>query len=290
MDIDTSRTIFSLPVNQLILPLSTYIQILAYSITGFVIFHLVDRYSNIQGVTSRKRYDSINRYISSFYAYIVLILGSYDYFFRSTQCSKYNDSLYTNCITFSIGYFIYDFIVSYKYGILCGVRTLHHTIVILSEYECLVLNSGGFLITRWALYLEIANPQLQYRFILQNLGKTHTKHYLFWEMFYFASYILSRILYINFAIYFHSNCKNDLTFMMIAEALLLLQSLYLIYYMYKTTRSRLREYKERKSKGISYYWFEINPRVHELHYVQKKKEHADLKKLNQKEKNEEKQQ
>lgn len=263
-----NENIFNIPLERFILPTQTYINILAYGL-GWTIFAVI--FTKVCGIdygTKKKTFDSINRHLSSIYAIIVFCIGIYDTYWNQSKCGMTNNSLQHASIEFSIGYFIYDTIFSYKYGILDPlVRLPHHVLVIISEYECLVLNSGGFAIARWALYLEASNPPMQYRNILKNAGLENTKHFILWEILYFGSYALCRVPFILFLFNYYSSCTDVLLFMRLAVVLLMVQSTWLISLMLKSWSKRLQELKERNKENISLYWFEVNPEVEKLDYV-----------------------
>lgn len=282
--IDPNDTIFNKSLSDFILPTHYYLYIFLSSLVWLLIAYIHNYFTNFKHVTTTKSWDSLNRLISSNYGNMCMIFAFVS-LVNDDKCGFYNTEKQNYIFIFSTGYFIYDFIFSYKYGILDHIRCLHHIVVIISEMECLIMRSGGYLILKWSLYLEFSNSPMQYRNILQNAGKKETKHFILWEIIYFGSYSICRIFFVRFLYSHYTTCIDTLVLMKVAGFILLIQSFYIIHTMFKATLTRLDELTERKAKGVSLWWFEVNPELDNLEYVKKikdRKSNKELLKLNKK--------
>lgn len=284
--IHPSDTIFNKSLSDLILPKDILACILLSSVLWVLIAYVHNYFTNFKHLTRTKSWDSLNRLISSNYGIMSFILAVIS-LVNGDKCGLHNTELQNYIFTFSTGYFIYDLIFSYKYGILDNRRLIHHTVVIISELECLIMRSGAYLILKWSLFLEISNCPMQYRNILLNAGKKETKHFLLWEAIYFGAYISCRsLLFVRFLYFHYTTCVDTLIVMKISAFILLVQSFFIMQTMFKTVLIRFDELAERRSKGISLYWFEVNPEIDELEYVKtikNRQSNKELVKLDKKE-------
>ena len=213
--------------------------------------------------------DTLNRSISTIYVLIAIFLSLYDITINQSKCGYNNTWFQDFAILISFGYFLYDFIFSYYLGVMDNIRLFHHTLVLLSEFEYFVMNTGGYLMVRWALYLESPSLFMHYRMILMNSNLKETKLFQITEFFYFLVYIVGRLSFIYFSIWYYSNCKDNLTITFKATIFLYIQFIWIIMKMLKIIMKRTREYKERSANNVCLYWDTVNPEVLGLSYCLK---------------------
>ncbi len=269
MSIDLSKTIFTISSDQFILSKNDLTTIFLSFIVCAGLFHLLDFFLNSFTSTTKKRYDTIERILTIGYNIFALSVGYYDYFFNDSKCGYYNSEFQQFILCLSFGFFLFDYLYSYVYGILDFNRIVHHSVVIIAEYELLILRTGGYLMLRWGIFLELNGLPMQMRMILNNLGKKDTKLFLLFESGYFSSYVLSRVLYLRFFVNYCYECNENIILMPIAGVCLLLQAVQISITMFKITKSRIKELKERMNKGINLYWIDVNPEVYDLNYNHK---------------------
>lgn len=266
--LDPNDTIFNITIDRLILPYDKYLIITLTVVVYWIIFKLLDLCLTIPTHTEKKRFDVITRSISGVYAGISFVISLLYIYFGNANCGYYNDDLYNNLISISFGFYLAEFIHIYYYNLLDNRRLIHHTLVLVAEYELLILKSGAYFMVRWGLYLDATTPPLQVRAILLNIGKKDTKLFHLFENIYFSSYFFTRVFLSYFSYQFYSSCANNVFFMTISNILLLVQCVFLFLEMIKITKQRIKEYKERSSKGIKLYWIEVNSACHDLSYNQ----------------------
>lgn len=239
-------------------------------------------------VLSRERYTII---LLSFCFWTILYYISYLLTKHKEQSSKLNDTLnrqskcgYNNtwfqdfAILISFGYFIYDVIFSFYLGVMDNIRLFHHFLVLFSEYEYFIMNTGGYLMVRWALYLETPSLFMHYRMILINSNLKETKLFQLTEFLYFLIYIFGRLSFIYFSIWYYSDCADNLKFTFNAAVLLYIQFIWIIFKMIKIIKKRTKESKERNDNNVTLYWDTVNTEVLCLPYylLEKKKSKSSM--------------
>ena len=218
---------------------------------------------------STKLNDTLNRSISTIYVLVAIFFSLYDITINQSKCVYNNTWFQDFAILMSFGYFIYDLIFSFYLGVMDNIRLFHHILVLFSEFEYFVMNTGGYLMVRWALYLETPSLFMHYRMILMNSKLKETELFKFTEDFYFLGYIVGRFSFVYFSIGYYAECEDNLKLTLIVTVLLYIQFFWIISKMIRIFRKRLQESKERKDYDVSLYWDTVNPEVLCLPYYLK---------------------
>jgi hypothetical protein len=170
----------------------------------------------------------------------------------------------------SLTYFIHDGIVYAYIGFMDKKLFLHHLITI----SCIVYTlTPGNLVTPFciALFLaESSNFAMNIRSILFFLNLKFTIIYEIFDIIYLSFYLVCRGLIAPFYIYrLYIHPEVPLMFVLFGLAIFL-QSVGFMKIMIIIIKKKILNYQTRKSKGIPYWWFNINPKLLELDYIRKK--------------------
>ena len=150
-EIDIDDTLFNITADRLILPIEIYAFSLIATILYCALFHLTNNFIHIPAKTINKKFDVITRFISGLYAGTFFIFSIFLIIYGDSKCGYYNTELLNRVISFSFGFYTTELIHIYLYNLLDTRRLIHHILVLVAEYECLILKSGDYLIIRWAL-------------------------------------------------------------------------------------------------------------------------------------------
>ena len=102
------------------------------------------------------------------------------------------------------------------------------------------------------------------RGILRAKRKRHTALHEVLECLYFAIYIVFRGLMAPYNLYSCASCPNISVFLTLMCFFISLQSWFFMTKMTKILKKKVLEYEERKNKGVSLWWMEVNPALRSL--------------------------
>ena len=266
--VNTNITIFNKTIDDFVFSKERY-TIIFISFCFWTLLYYISYFLTKHKQQSIKLNDTLNRSISTIYVLVAIFLSLYDITISQTKCGYNNTWFQDFAILMSFGYFLYDFIFSFYLGVMDNIRLFHHTLVLFSEFEYFVMNTGGYLMVRWALYLETPSLFMHYRMILMNSNLKETKLFQFAEFFYFLVYIVGRLTFISFSIWYYSECEDNLKLTFNAAVLLYIQFIWIMFKMIKIIRKRIQESSERKDNNVALYWDTVNPEVLSLPYYLK---------------------
>ena len=266
-EINIDDTIFNISKDKFILSGDKYTYILIASLVYSMVFFCFNKFIKIEAKTPKKRTEVLIRFITTIYAFSTFLIGLNEILYGNSECGLYNTAFQNKIISLSFGFYIAELAHLHYFGILDSARFIHHGLVILGQYECLILESGGFLMIRWALYLDLIGVAFHIRMALLNMGKKDTKIFTLFESLYFGFFLIPRILIIKFSFECWLNgCKSNIYILNLSNILLLVQSYFVFLDIISITKKRINEYNERVTKGINLYWYDVNASVAELSY------------------------
>ena len=219
--------------------------------------------------TTEVDHDIKNRFVSMFHGLASLILSA-SYLWRTGMhfCdeSTYEERL---IVLFSVTYFVYDFAACLYFGIWDKSLVLHHFCSIFG-FMVAFLSTYGAKCSIYGLFIaETSNFPMHLRVILRTKGKRHTKLYEVMESIYLIFYIVFRGLLAPFNVYACLSCPKTPVIVTSMCIFLTLQSWHFISKMFGIIKKKGREMQERKSKGLSLWWLEVNPALSSLTYFNK---------------------
>ena len=163
-------------------------------------------------------------------------------------------SFQETALNISIGYFIYDAICIYIYGLHDTFMMLHHSLVIFPTLYILTLPNIGAELMCGTLLLEITNPCLHTKNIMKLLNQKDTKIYLIAELVYIFCYVLTRYMIgapLTYLVLVSDNVYGSIKILYMLFMLLMLK--WIIDFV-KILRLRLQQYKKRKLEGTHLPW------------------------------------
>ena len=200
--------------------------------------------------------DLRNRIVSILHGTVSLTLSAYNTYFLHSQCGDKNTRFEDRLLTFSCGYFFYDFVAMIYLGLMDKSMFIHHLICVLGMGYSVISDSSANVLIAAMFCAEISNPAMHVRMVLKHLGLRYSKSYECSELSYILLYIYGRIILgIPVTINKLLNCDANPIIQKFFGTGLIVQSIYFIYQMIFILRARSAEYSERKRKGIKMQWF-----------------------------------
>ena len=146
---------------------------------------------------------------------------------------------------------------------------VHHIFVILSEYAGVRFNNSASEMLRAAIVGEVSNPIMHLRKIISNFGLKDTRLFLFLEYSYFFLYVLFRMTFGWYVLFWTVCCMDNLFIVKIGGSIVMIQSAFFTVNMYTIIRRRIKEQKERNKERVSLFWFSFNKNISSLDYYKK---------------------
>lgn len=266
-----SGNIVNFQLENILLPKESFIMFLSF-LCCWILFYCFIHVLPIKNSTNKTTLDTKNRIVSIVHATLMFVLCIYDYLYNQTnECGLENTEFQNKLLLISCSYFTYDLIACLYFNISDSAMFFHHSIVIVSEYSGILYSSSATTMIRAMISAEISNPVMHLRSITGNYGLKHTKLYLVFEIYYFLSYTLARLIFGTYTSIYSILCPSDLIIVKISGACIILQSIKYATNMYNITFKRLRELKTRKQAGVELLWFKYNPKLTSLDYVKNEK-------------------
>jgi len=216
----------------------------------------------------RKINDIKNRAVSIVHGLFALIVSGYHIFRDNPQYAEPASNIQHIIMLTSCAYFLYDFFACAYYGLLDTGLVLHHVMCLLGIGSSELMNNATTALFG-LFFAEMSNFPMHFRVLLRTFKMRYTKSYELAEILYIGSYIMARGVGITYL---------SLTAIPVSETPLIIrlsclglwmQSLYFIYEMHSILVRKIKNYKERCVKDVSYNWFDDNKRLGELSYYRK---------------------
>ena len=207
---------------------------------------------------------------------VFLLVATYYYVFHVDYEYNNANTHYESWVTsISLSYFIHDMVMMIILGLLDGAMTIHHGVCIFGYAYMIYVGYGGPVEVTGMWFAELSNPAMHGRIITKHLGLRYTNLYDAMEYIYISLYMYSR-LYGALVMVAQSwlYCPNVPFIVNMCGSALVVQSIFFSFRMISILKSKYKEAKERKAKGIYQYWFSENPSLMKLAYMQKKAKHS----------------
>jgi len=231
-----------------------------------VLFYFVNNNIDLPSKLGKRKIDDVkNRVVSIVHGLFALFVSGYHIYRDNPTYADPATPIQHIIMLTSCAYFLYDFLACAYYGLADMGLVLHHSMCLIGIISCELMNNctTGLI----GLFLaEVSNFPMHFRSILRTIKMRYTKLYELSENMYIVSYIMARGIGITYLV-ITSAQVSEVPFVIRLTCLgLWVQSLYFIYEMYGILIRKLKGYKERCQKGISYDWFGDNARITELSY------------------------
>ena len=154
------------------------------------------------------------------------------------------------------GYFLYDVIGMWWFGLLEMDMTIHHSLCIGGIVVVLLQGQDAALVVAGLFVAEVSNPAMHVRVMLRNIGKRYTKAYEAAEYTYFVMFFFGRVVFGYPIVWNTVTCSSMNWLARIVSLGVLAQSYLFLYRMYFIARARFAETSERSKRKIQIKWFE----------------------------------
>ncbi len=145
-------------------------------------------------IAPKTELDLRNRMVSFIHGLVCLVLTSYQVFAVPYYCGDQTTAANYFILVNSGGYFIYDVVGMYLFGLLELDMMIHHSLciggiiaVVLSGHDLCHVVAGLFV-------AEVSNPAMHMRVMLRNIGKRYTLAYEYAEYTYFIMFFFGRVV------------------------------------------------------------------------------------------------
>jgi len=239
----------------------------AFAVAAWTILFLFVNFNlELPSKLGKKKNDDIkNRVVSIVHGLFALFVSGYHIYRDNPQYAEPATNIQHIIMLTSCAYFTYDFLACVYYGLADTGLVLHHTLCLLGIISCELMNNAttGLM----GLFLaEVSNFPMHFRCLLRTFKMRYTKLYEYSEILYIATYILARGFCITYLVSTAIFVSETPIIIRLTCLGLWVQSLYFIYEMNGILQRKLKYYKERCAKDISYNWFDENKRLSELSY------------------------
>jgi len=250
--------------------LDTVSEKLTYYFGAFIVwsglFIIVNNKVILSSKISKREADDLrNRIISIFHGLFAFFVSGYHIYNDNPQYADKATPIQHLILLTSGAYFLYDTIACHYYGLSDLSLFIHHGMCTVGIIACEMTNNATTALIGlfWA---EISNCPMHVRVILRTLKMRYTKIFEFSESFYLVTYMICRgIFCTHLAITATPVSETPILIRLVCLGLWI-QSLFFIYEMFGILKRKLKQYKERSQKKISYFWFTDNPKLSELSY------------------------
>ena len=148
------------------------------------------------------------------------------------------------------GYFLYDVIGMWWFGLLEIDMAIHHSLCIAGIVVVLIEGHDAVHVVAGLFVAEVSNPAMHVRVMLRNLGKRYTKAYEVAEYTYFVMFFFGRIVIGHPVVWNTVTCGSMNLLAKIVSLGVLAQSYQFLYRMYFIARARVAETSERARRKI----------------------------------------
>jgi len=213
----------------------------------------------------RKINDIKNRAVSIVHGLFAFIVSGYHIYRDNPQYAEPASNIQQIIMLTSIAYFLYDFFACAYYGLADTGLVLHHVMCLTGIGSCALMNNATTAIMG-LLFAEVSNFPMHLRCVLRTFKMRYTKLYELAEIMYISTYILARGVGITYLVITAVPVSETPILTRLSCIGLWIQSLYFIYEMNSILQRKVKHYKERCDKDVSYNWFDDNKKLSELSY------------------------
>jgi len=138
--------------------------------------------------------DLRNRMVSFLHGLVALLLSTYQVFLVPYGCSDITTQASYLILANSGGYFLYDLLGMYVFGLLDLDMTIHHSLCISGIAVVLLDGHDACHVVAGLFVAEVSNPAMHLRKMLRNIGKRYTFAYEVAEYSYFVMFFFGRVV------------------------------------------------------------------------------------------------
>jgi hypothetical protein len=233
-----------------------------------VLFIVINYNVHFQKLSKKENDDIKNRMVSTLHGLYTFFAIGYHFYKDKPEYGSPNTPLQQIIILTSGGYVIYDTLACLYYGLFDMGLVIHHGMVLFGYWACQYYgySTEGLI---GLFYAEASNAPMHFRMMLKQVRLRYTALYELLEILYIAIYFVFRgffatILFVKtwgtavcpFAV--KLTCSG-----------IWLQSMVYIKEMVGIIKRKRSQFKEKKEKGIEYWWLSENPRLVELSFYKK---------------------
>ena len=193
----------------------------------------------IGGENTKKMLDTKNRAVSIVHGLLSFSLACIDVFGHKCSMNQPTSNFQSNILLSSLGYFLYDLIACYYYGLFDMDLLIHHAVASLGLAWGVFSGWGASCAITGIVITEVSNFPMHVRNIARNFGRKHTKIYEYNERAYFFLYIVSRGIFGPECLIRGLRSKNNPWVPCIVCALLCLQSYMFMGKMFKIIKRKI---------------------------------------------------
>jgi len=222
------------------------------------IFFIVNNKVILSSKISKREADDLrNRIISIIHGLFAFFVSGYHIYKDSPQLDQQSTPIQHLILLTSGAYFLYDYVACRYYGLADKNLLIHHGMCVGGIIVCEMYNNATTGLTGlfWA---EISNCPMHVRAILRTLKRRYTLIYEFSEIFYLFTYMLCRGFFCTVLVINAVPISETPIIIRFVCFGLWFQSLFFIVEMFGMFKRKLKQYKERSQKKISYGWFTEN--------------------------------
>lgn len=243
--------------------------IILIAILWFMLYQLVSLM--IGGPATPEFLDTKNRVISIIHGLVSFTLATMDVFGHRAHFNQKNTFFQKTTLDISLGYFLYDWIACYFYGLHDLDLAIHHSITSFGLGSAAFLEFGGSCAIAGIFITEISNCPMHLRKILMTFSLKNTRLYDLFENSYFSLYLTARGILGPWCLVNALRNANVPWPVCLVCLGLNIQNFFMFGRMIKIIRKKVSAYKERQEKGVQLWWIDENPEILKLEYIKKKK-------------------
>lgn len=233
-----------------------------------LLFIIINYNVNFQKLSKKENDDIKNRIVSTLHGLYTFFAIGYHFYKDRPDYGTPNMPIQHIIILTSGGYVLYDTLACLYYGIFDMGLVIHHSMVLFGYWACENYGYSTEGLTG-LFYAEASNAPMHFRMMLKQLRLRYTALYEFLEILYIAIYFVARGIFSTILfIKTWGTAVCPVSVKMTCSGIWL-QSMVYIYEMFGIIQRKRKQYKEKREKGIEYYWLSENPRLVDLSFYRK---------------------
>jgi len=226
-----------------------------------------------KAMSTKVDHDIKNRFVSIIHGFLTMVLAGYNIFHQQPSFTDKNSDIQLFLLLVSMAYFLYDYIACCYYGLADRSLAIHHALAIFGYLVAIHYNTSTLAMCG-IFYGETSNAFMHIRVILRSFGKRHTKLHEVFDVLYMLTYIVARAVFVTKVNYDTLYVSGIPVLLRLACIGLWVQSLLFVKEMIFILQRKYKQFQERRTKSIQYFWFTENPEIKNLSYLRKEKKEA----------------
>ena len=215
--------------------------------------------------------DMKNRIISIFHGLASFGLSFYYLISNGFNLESPLDYFNSGIICLSFAYFLYDLIACLIFSLWDIKLIIHHMLCVSGMFALLWFTKGLNACVAGLVLAEASNLPMHIRCICRNFGMKHTKLCEYCETTYILIYVIFRGILAPVLCVLTFLSPSTPIFIAFVMLGIVVQSFFFIITMISMMKKKMSNAEERSKKNVPLYWFEVNPDIYDLEYVQNTK-------------------